>query len=1511
MLSVNLNTDAASPLNDGNLTLREAIAYVNGVTPQVADLARINTNGGLAPLGVNDTIIFDPIAFPTGIGQSTTILLTAGDPATNGTGFNGQLVISQDIKIIGPGRDHLIIDASGNDPDPTSTLADKQSPTQLNFANDGNGSRVFQIDSDTNATLSGLTLQGGDVASDGGAILNFGTLNLRDSLLRNNISTSTGGALAHQPTNTSVSVTTLTVTRTIFENNQSRSNGGAIAVSGGKSDISFSEIVGNEAGTRINNLFPEFSQYVGQLETGAGGGLFFGSVFGPSPIVNVRLANNIISDNETGTSGGGLSFEATSESSLVIDQCVISGNGVFRSEALEFSSGVDSPTPPPGPGGFGGGLYVAVVGDTDVLIKDSAVLENIAGNEKKLDPFSQDPVFVVAADGGFGGGGYFITSADTNGINNCTIRVVSTSVTDNKARHEGGGLFLRGKGIEVINSTIAKNVAEFLGGGLSIGEANANLQSRVKLRHSTVAYNRVADPTLIEPSIGGSYTTRSIGGGIFTDFDSFVLDHTIVAENSDTNSNNDGGNPFAGDYTISPDLGFSIRADRLTYDGDINTVTQFSFTGWEYSLVGNHTFSTLKKQNLAGQYEDFTVVFTGGAGNLASGTASGLGVLAENGAELLPNGSKMKTVPLLSTSAAVNAGNTALTLAAPPAYTFQGTETKLRNDGRAGGYARIAPKPGTTTPVRIDIGAYELQEELNPSTLPHCPAGDYNRNGKVDAADYNIWRESFGLTLTIAYSRGDGDGDFDVDFDDYRIWATHFGQECGSGAFSAFAFTPGDFNLDQMVDALDYQLWQLTYGSTTQLAADANGNGIIDNSDLAFWREMLGVTTLTTIRGDFNEDGVVDTADHALWIAGDLRADADGDGIVIGDTDDYNVWDTHFGTVRADLMPLVLNNNYQLPFEIPDAAPTVVGVSISGTTTHDFTTIAGTGEQLRSLPVASPNKISIRFSEEVFVTQNALTVTNLDGASPASVTSFTYDLLNQTATWTFASSFADGRHLLQLNDSLYDLDREALDGEFTNPWFLTSTGIDSLPSGDGVAGGKFRFRYTVLAGDSDHNNIHTVGVVTTNYTNWQVTEPGMIYASNTTDEFDGDLSFGDVSLREAVNYANTQGAPIRIELPAGRFTLSRNGSESGADVAFNDLDILSDVTVVGAGPGFTIIDNSGLASGTVYQGRTFEVNGAAKKLKVAQLTIANGASVISGQVASVANGATLEIEDAAIVNHTAYAGGTALLVTNSTVSIKRSVFSNNDVTQNYGGAAVSVSGTTTAPASVTVGESIFAQNVQPGYYGGPTRYGVLVSGTVTKTNLGKNLYDYANGGFFDVATNVTDYLGTPTYVVMSVADTFNHADDIEALSLREAVDLANTTAGTQEIWLPAWKFTLTRDRASYGGGSLTDIDAAFGDLDVKDSLIVRGVTGRTSVAWKAGIVDEVFDLLGDYNNDGEADAGNVSSADYTIWQNQNGSVGAWEQFSADGDDDGDVDSADYTLWSQYFGKTLGLFGVSA
>ncbi len=68
-------------------------------------------------------------------------------------------------------------------------------------------------------------------------------------------------------------------------------------------------------------------------------------------------------------------------------------------------------------------------------------------------------------------------------------------------------------------------------------------------------------------------------------------------------------------------------------------------------------------------------------------------------------------------------------------------------------------------------------------------AGDFNRDGNVDAADYSVWRNSLGQTGLVPYSGADGDGDGTVEQDDYAVWKAHFwgddragGRERGAGS---------------------------------------------------------------------------------------------------------------------------------------------------------------------------------------------------------------------------------------------------------------------------------------------------------------------------------------------------------------------------------------------------------------------------------------------------------------------------------------------------------------------------------------------------------------------------------------------------------------------------------------------------------------------------------------------------------------------------------------------------------
>jgi hypothetical protein len=57
--------------------------------------------------------------------------------------------------------------------------------------------------------------------------------------------------------------------------------------------------------------------------------------------------------------------------------------------------------------------------------------------------------------------------------------------------------------------------------------------------------------------------------------------------------------------------------------------------------------------------------------------------------------------------------------------------------------------------------------------------GDYNGDGKVDAADYTVWHDSLGRTGTGLAADGNGNGL--VDFGDYDVWNTNYGNHSGLG----------------------------------------------------------------------------------------------------------------------------------------------------------------------------------------------------------------------------------------------------------------------------------------------------------------------------------------------------------------------------------------------------------------------------------------------------------------------------------------------------------------------------------------------------------------------------------------------------------------------------------------------------------------------------------------------------------------------------------------------------------
>ena len=138
--------------------------------------------------------------------------------------------------------------------------------------------------------------------------------------------------------------------------------------------------------------------------------------------------------------------------------------------------------------------------------------------------------------------------------------------------------------------------------------------------------------------------------------------------------------------------------------------------------------------------------------------------------------------------------------------------------------------------------------------------------------------------------------------------------------------------------------------------------------------------------------------------------------------------------------------------------------------TGGYSLPVGSGAQLLPLPWTNLDEIKVTFNENVTVDQTDMMLVGVNTPSyNVAGGTFSYNAATYTATWTLPAAIADDKLLLELNadggDPIHDALGNRLDGEWTNPVTTNDTGTSQYPSGNGVAGGNFLFRFNVLPGD--------------------------------------------------------------------------------------------------------------------------------------------------------------------------------------------------------------------------------------------------------------------------------------------------------------------------------------------------------------------------------------------------------------------------------------------------------------
>jgi len=446
---------------------------------------------------------------------------------------NGELLISKNLTITGPGATNLLICGNGE-------------------------SRIFHIATNVVAIISELSVTNGlspagtsnsvtgvwaGTGELGGGILNEGTLTLQKCTVINN-KTGKGGDDSQQ-VNSSVSI----------GGSGKGGNGGGVGNTG-TLYMSDCLVTGNQTGTGGNEAYSDLSSFeYSSIGYGGDGGGVYNS--GMMVISNSTVINNVCGSGVYTFSAGGNGGGFYNQGTALIYNCLFNSNSsgaagtVFAD--VTFVAGKK--------GGDAGGIYNA-----GVLCLDSSTLcNNLCGNGGDGADGGSGINMNFVTSGGIGGSGAGLFNSGTLSMTNCTL----VKNICGKGGKGGSGTY---------GGASAGNGGD--GGGL----CNSGTYTLV---NCTVTGNTTGEKGTPGFSAATGYVdgTNGMGGGINTKSNSLVL-NTLIAGNSD------GNNGFSSDiYGAFTSLGHNLvgiqTTNGFTASGDITGTTISPLNAQVASLSDN------------------------------------------------------------------------------------------------------------------------------------------------------------------------------------------------------------------------------------------------------------------------------------------------------------------------------------------------------------------------------------------------------------------------------------------------------------------------------------------------------------------------------------------------------------------------------------------------------------------------------------------------------------------------------------------------------------------------------------------------------------------------------------------------------------------------------------------------------------------------------------------------------------------------------------------------------------